>query len=95
MNLNEAEKQVLAFLATGSEDFGVYSFDPIARHTKLDRKAVRRACRSLKRKGLTEFHFGCWTEDGEPAGSGYGATKDGHALADPKLVEAYELKLWP
>ena len=95
MNLNDTETQVLAFLATGNEDFGGYCFAPIVDHTKLDRAKVRRACRGLKRKGLAEFHRGMWTEDGEPYGSGYSATKEGRGKADATLVEKYSLELWP
>lgn len=76
MKLTPNERKVLAFLADNySLDMGVYPFAPIMRETGLDRAAVRRACRSLRRKGLTEFHSGCWNYDGEPVGSGYCATK--------------------
>jgi hypothetical protein len=88
------ESKVLALLASGSEDFGVMSFAEIAQYVKLNRKEIRRACRSLKRKGLTEFHRGCWTEDGVPAGSGYDATPLGRERADPKLVEKFVNRRW-
>ena len=42
-----------------------------------DRARIRRACRSLARKGLAEYMRGLWTEDGEMAGAGYGITKAG------------------
>ena len=93
MNKNEIE--VLAFLATGNEDFGGYCFAPIMEHTKLDRRQVRLACRSLKRRGFAEFFRGMWTDDGEPYGSGYAATLSGREAADSKLVEKYSLELWP
>jgi hypothetical protein len=79
MKLNDHETKVLEFL---SED-GDYYFHPFANimdDTGLDRKQVRRACRSLAKKGLTEFKKGLWSEDGEPGGSGYGATKEGRAV---------------
>lgn len=81
------ETKVLAYLAGRySEDFGFLPFDPIVRETRLDRRQVRLACRSLKRKGLAEFSIGLWTDDGTPAGAGYRATKDG--LASLKQAEA-------
>jgi len=90
----QTETKVLALLASGSEDFGIMCFSEIAYFIKLNRSEIRRACRSLKRKGLAEFHRGCWTEDGVPAGSGYGATKLGRDYADQKLVEKFASKRW-
>jgi hypothetical protein len=58
------------------------SFDPLARLTGLDRKTVRRACRALRRKGFAQFGRGLWTDDGEPAGSGYAITRAGVAALD-------------
>lgn len=75
--LNENERKVLNYLVGDGCDGHYYPFAPIIEHTQLDRQTVRRACRSLRRKGLTDFCFGLWTEDGETAGSGYGATEDG------------------
>lgn len=46
-------------------------------------KEVRRACRSLRRKGLSEFHRGLMNDDGEVAGSGYCISRDGEALINP------------
>lgn len=93
--LNPIENKVLAFLATGGEDFGFFSFSTISEYVREKRAAVRRACRSLKRKGLAKFGMGLWTDDGGPAGSGYAATAEGKARADSKLVERYELRRWP
>lgn len=88
------EAKVLAALASVAGDFGVLSFRSIARRAKIKRTEIRRACRSLKRKGLAEFHRGCWTEDGEPAGSGYSATRAGEAAADTKAVERIINRFW-
>lgn len=77
--LNENERKVLACLAEAGEDFGVKSFAPVMADCKLDRKAVRRACRFLARKGLTEYVRSAWTDDGEPYGAGYQITKAGRA----------------
>lgn len=92
--INTSEAKVLAVLAAISGDFGCFSFRPIMRRTRLNRAAVRRACRSLARKGLARFHRGLWTEDGEPAGSGYCATEQGVAAADPELVEKLQIRWW-
>jgi len=61
------------YLYEDTGDFGYRRFDDISANTGLDRRTVRRACRSLTRKGLAEYGRGLWTEDGEPAGSGYRA----------------------
>jgi hypothetical protein len=76
--MTDIERKVLAFLAADlADDFGYYRFSSISAETRLNRKQVRRACRALKRKGFAEYGRGLWTEDGEPAGSGYRATKSG------------------
>lgn len=73
--MNEAETKVIAWLRDQDPDWS-FPFAPIMRETGLDRKTVRLACRSLKRKGLAEFNTGLWHEDGEgPAGSGYRALR--------------------
>lgn len=48
----------------------------------LDVKAIRRGCRSLRRKGLAEFYHGLMNEDGEVAGSGYCISSEGNELAE-------------
>jgi hypothetical protein len=93
-NLNSNEVKVLAALASVGGDFGVLSFRAIGRRVRLARTAIRRACRSLRRKGLSEFHRGCWTEDGEPYGSGYAATKAGNERASAKLVDKIVARMW-
>jgi hypothetical protein len=78
MNLNPNEAKVLVELADDYRcDFGYRGFAYLTRETGLDRKVVRRACRSLARKGLAQYGRGLWSENGEPAGSGYAATKFG------------------
>ena len=79
MKLNDNERNVLRALYELSAVDGLYcvSFAPLIRATKLDRKAVRRACRSLKRKGVAEFYQALWTEDGQPAGAGYCMSRAG------------------
>lgn len=82
--MNANEQKVLVELAdhwSSYEGYCYSGFASLCTETGLDRKIVRRACRSLTRKGLAQFGRGLWTEDGEPAGSGYASTKDGAALA--------------
>lgn len=82
-NLNDNERKVLRALARGYneyEDFIYSGFQSLARRTRLARKEVRRAARSLKRKGLAQFQSGLWTEDGELAGSGYACTSAGYEM---------------
>ena len=69
-----------------------YPFKSIAEITRLDIQEVRRRVRRLARKGYAEFSKGLWTEDGEPAGSGYAITPAGRqALAapspEPKIMD--------
>lgn len=93
-NLNANEVKVLAALASvGGSDFGCLSFRAIGQRVRLKRPEIRRACRSLARKGLAEFHRGLWSEDGEPRGSGYGATRSGCVWADLKLVDKIVLRM--
>lgn len=83
--MNDDEKKVLAILAgnyRGGDEFLFFDFSSLGSETNLDRKLVRRACRSLTRRGYARFASGLWTEDGEPAGSGYGATRDGLKAAE-------------
>lgn len=79
MRLNENERKVLGELPPWDDSY--VSFAYLSSNTGLDRKAVRRACRSLARKGLAEYGRGLWNDEG-PAGSGYCATKAGVAATD-------------
>ena len=85
--LNPQAQKVLQFLADEySEDFGCYSFAGIMSGAGInDRAAVRRACRLLARKGLARYERSLWSDDGEPRGAGYGATKAGvEAIYGPR-----------
>ena len=91
MNLNEDEKKVLGALAEcdyGWCDYSYMDFAGLSEQTGLDRKAVRAACRSLKDKGLAQFRNGLWTEDGEPAGSGYSLSDAGKEYAHAEALKA-------
>ena len=72
--MSDNEKRVLDFLRDQyNADAPYCCFDFIKQHTTLDRKVIRRACRSLARRGLAVYGKGLWTEDGEMAGAGYRA----------------------
>jgi len=85
MKLNDNELAVLKVLAEAyswDEDFCFSPFAPLMEQTGLDRATVRRACRSLRRKGLTRYQSGLWAETGELSGAGYAATAAGAALVE-------------
>lgn len=90
--LNSNEIKVLAALVSVSDGF--LTFRGISQRTRMDRRTIRRACRSLTRKELAQYGKGLWTEDGEMFGSGYAATRKGAAYADMNLVKKYELRAW-
>jgi hypothetical protein len=77
------EERILKAMSDTGEDFGYRGFVSIAKRAGIaDVKQVRRDVRRLARKGLMSFGKGLWTEDGDPAGSGYCITPAGRALAD-------------
>lgn len=78
--LTANEKQALKAWRGTSSDFDVLSFKTIERRSGLAGHLIRRTVRNMSRKGVTKFARGCWTDDGEPAGSGYGLTPEGRAL---------------
>jgi len=85
IKINPTEHAVLEVLEANSRRDGelCITFSWIADDAKLALKEVRRACRSLKKKGLAEFYRGLMTEDGEVAGSGYCVSKAGEAYLKP------------
>jgi hypothetical protein len=83
--MSPTEQQVLKALVQGERyegTFGVFNFAYLSEETGLERPQVRRACRSLARKGLAEFFKGLWSDEGKPAGSGYAATHAGEDILD-------------
>lgn len=76
----DTHRRVLEALAEGGGDFPFFGFDALAAYSDLDRAHVRRIVRHLARKGLAQFGKGLWTEEGEPAGSGYCITDAGRAV---------------
>ena len=76
---NEKERKCLKSLVEVSEEGWCKFFSTIAEDTGLTKKEVRRAVRSLSRKGLAQYTRGLLAEDDSPGyfGSGYGATRAG------------------
>lgn len=85
MEINEKELKVLKQLSSSydPEDWGAFYFKSLISSTGLELKEVRRACRSLAKKGLAKYERGLVDEDGIPAGSGYRATEEGAAFITP------------
>jgi hypothetical protein len=83
--LSQTELHVMLFLLgkydTYTNSHLYFPFAPIMEATGYDRAVVRRACRSLRRKGYAEYLRGLWSYDDGPAGAGYGATDAARALA--------------
>lgn len=82
-------KALNALAGSFGGDFDCLRFSTIAKRSGLDPKHVRRSVRALARKGLAEYVKGLWTEDGEPAGSGYRCTAAGVSRA-ANPYEGYE-----
>lgn len=82
--INENERKVLEQLAEAyhPDEWGAFAFKSLIAGTKLELKQVRRACRSLAKKGLAKFEQTLWNDDG-PAGAGYRATEEGAAFINP------------
>lgn len=83
--MSPTEQKVLCELVLSGEFY--QAFASLQEGTKLERKVVRRCCRSLARKGLAEYGRGLWSEDGEPRGSGYRAKGDAFAIASELTAE--------
>jgi len=75
--VTDLEMEVLRAWTRTDMDFDVLPFNTIARRSGVPRPKIRRVVRAMARKGITEYHKGCWTEDGEPGGAGYGLTREG------------------
>lgn len=90
--LTARQQQALKAWEDTDADFDVLSFDTIAKRSGLARCDVRRTVRDMARRGYTRFVSGCWTDDGEPAGSGYGLTDRGRtamfAAMDAAIAKA-------
>ncbi len=98
IKLTDFEQRCLEVLCEGyysEDDVQFSSFAGIQSRMGTDRRTVRRACRSLARKGLAEYQRGLVTEDGEMAGAGYGATKEGAAVVEDYQNLKKQDSLWP
>jgi hypothetical protein len=87
IKLSQRELCILETLddAGGPDNYGYLSFRAIASCANLDPKVIRRAVRSLARKGFAQYGKGLWTDDGELAGAGYCCTEAGHNFLFPNL----------
>lgn len=92
VSLNGNETKVLEALVAQTRPEGemCVAFAYLMGETNLDRPTVRRACRSLARKGLAEFYRGLTNDDGEMAGSGYCASRAGVDLIEPEEDDEQE-----
>lgn len=54
-----------------------FTFRFLIRETGLPRDIVRGFCRSLADQGLAKYMPSLWSEEGIPAGAGYGITQAG------------------
>ena len=79
--MGRQELLVLAAYSTADDGYCFY-FREIQRRTGLEIRQIRRAARSLARKGLTKYVRGLFNEDGEIAGSGYCCTREGRAALE-------------
>lgn len=81
LKINDNERKVLNILVPICDnEQNCTFFKYIAKDSGLDIKQVKRACRSLAKKGLTEYVRGLFDDDGMVAGSGYCATSKARDL---------------
>lgn len=100
MKLNDNEKIILKVLAdsydtSGWDETGFYSFNPLVELTGIERRKVRLACRSLKRKGLAKFEKALTDMDGMFAGAGYSGdemTAHGFRATFSMLSQCYRMR---
>lgn len=83
-----SEREMKALNALAGCDYYL-TFSAVSERSGLDPKHVRRSVRALARKGLAKYGKGLWTEDGEPAGSGYRCTAAGRTAASDPIEEEY------
>lgn len=79
--LTPAQRKILIELVCQDECFNCMHFKAISSATDLPVADIRIAVRAMASEGLAYFATGLFTEDGEPYGSGYGATDLGRAVA--------------
>ncbi len=81
-NLTLSQNQLKVLMHLGacqaeSEEGSGFYMRHIAKETGIEYRLVRIACRSMARKGLTEYTGPLFDDDGRVAGSGYRATPQG------------------
>jgi len=84
---DQAVLRELAQLYTDEDWWCANGFKPLSRKTGLDVRTVRLSARRLARKGLAKYERTLWTEDGDPCGAGYRATKAGADLVRALSIE--------
>lgn len=77
------ERKILEVLADEQQGYCL-NFNTISKRSGLPRPYARIVTRRLARKGLAYYARGLWTEDGDMAGSGYGATDLGRTALSEK-----------
>lgn len=84
VKVNDKELAVLRIIAEDYDDvdWRAWYMRGIAKELKVEIPQVRRALRSLARKGLAAYERGLFDEDGQVAGSGYRCTKAGFELVE-------------
>jgi hypothetical protein len=73
-------------MAETSRDFPVLSFAKIADWAGIGLEETKAAVRQLAKKGVTEYWFTSWDDDGGFVGAGYALTDRGRAAA--QAIEA-------
>lgn len=83
--ISSEELKVLQVLyeVTDSWGEGCIPFSYMEDDTKLTRKEIAKACKSLREKDLAHFHRGLMDDDGKVAGSGYCISPNGRAFMAP------------
>lgn len=85
--MTDAHRAVLKALYDVYDDYdggGFAHFSYVIKKTGFPRNVVRRICRHLARQGMAEYSRGLWSEEGKPAGAGYGITEAGRRALEPK-----------
>jgi hypothetical protein len=85
--LTDAHRAVLEALYEVYDDYdggGFAHFSYVTERTGFPRKIVRRICRHLARQGMAKYSRGLWSEEGTPAGAGYGITDVGRRALETK-----------
>lgn len=88
VKLSGRERAVLVGMLDCPEE-NCMTFAGIAESSGLPREHVRRAVRSLARKGFAYYAKGLWSEyTNRPAGAGYGLTEIGRERAESEETVA-------